>query len=420
MKLLPTFLTDAWRGVQAGRELRSSLDTPPPWLLGAFGSGLTKSGAAVGEGTAFNVPTVAACVNVLAQSIAMLPLKVYRRTATGAEEATDARLSHLLKRKPGVAQTSYQWRAWMQTCLGLGGNAYSRIHRNQYFELDRIEPIKASDVEVRRQDDGRLVYRVHGAGLLAAEEILHVRGLSSNGFTGRSPLHDLRESVGLALTAQEFAARSFANGNRKPGIIQAKEGMTAAKAQEFLGFWMANYAGAANAGKTPLIWGSEWKDMGMSNQDAELLLTRKFEVEEIARAYRVPLTLLQSMEKSTSFGTGIAELSRGFVNYTLMPWLCNWEQELEDKLLTEAEKNADTGLFIRFTVGALLRGSPLEQAQKAEIERRARLTTANEYRRMQDLNEFSDTGANNLDWPLNAQEAGQKSNTLPVAAGPGE
>ena len=409
----------AFRDMRAGREARSTLANPDSWLLAALGSGATKSGATVGEGTAFNVPTVAACVNILAQSIAMLPLKVYRRTATGAEEATDHRLSYLLKRKPGSAQTSYQWRAWMQTCLGLGGNGYSRIHRNSYFEIERIEPVKASDVEVRRLEDGRLAYRLNGVpGLLPAEDMIHVRGLSSNGYTGRSPLQDLRESVGLALTAQEFAARSFLNGNRKPGIIQGAPGMTPAKATEFLNFWMANYAGANNAGKTPLIWGSEWKDMGMSNQDAELLLTRKFEVEEIARAYRVPLTLLQSMEKSTSFGTGIAELSRGFVNYTLMPWLCNWEQELEDKLLTESEKRNDTGLFIKFNVAAMLRGSPLEQAQKAEIERRARLITVNEYRREQDKNEFADTGANNPDWPLNAQESGQQSTpaTAPAAS----
>ena len=112
----------AFRDMRAGREARSTLANPDSWLLAALGSGATKSGATVGEGTAFNVPTVAACVNILAQSIAMLPLKVYRRTATGAEEATDHRLSYLLKRKPGSAQTSYQWRAWMQTCLGLGGN----------------------------------------------------------------------------------------------------------------------------------------------------------------------------------------------------------------------------------------------------------------------------------------------------------
>jgi HK97 family phage portal protein len=402
----------AWRERRSTHT--SSLKDPSEALLALFGSA-TRSGAKVSEDTAFNVSTVNACINVLAQSIAMLPLKVYRTTATGADEARDHPLYPLLKRKPGAAQTSYQWRAWCQTCLGLGGNAYSRIHRNGYAEIERIEPLKASEVEVRLLPDDSLAYRVRGGAVRPAYEILHLRGLSSNGYTGRSPLFDLRESVGLAITAQGFAASTFANGNRQPGVVKGPPTWDRSKAQEFLKFWQENYSGSTNGGKTPVVFGGvEWAAAGFTNQDAELLLTRKFEVEEIARAYRVPLTLLQSMEKSTSFGTGIAELSRGFVNYTLAPWLVNWEQELEDKLLSEAEKKA--GMFIKFNVGALLRGSPLEQAQKAEIERRARLTTVNEYRALLDLNELPDTGANSADWPLNAQEAGQTSRQ-PSAAG---
>lgn len=407
-----------------GRERRdaTSVDTfrnPSEAFLGIFGAA-TRSGAKVSEDTAFNVATVGACVNILAQSLAMLPLKVYRKTATGAEEATDHPLSPLLKRKPGYAQTSYQWRAWCQTCLGLGGNAYSRILRNKYAEVERIEPLRAIDVEVRLMTDGRLGYRLsglQGSGILQDFEVLHLRGLCTNRYTGRSPLYDMRESIGLAMTAQTFTAATFANGNRQPGIVKGPPGWGVEKAQEFLKYWHDNYSGAASGGKTPVFFGGvDWANSGFSNHDAELLLTRKFEVEEIARVYRVPLTLLQSMEKSTSFGTGIAELSRGFVNYTLTPWIVNWEHEMEDKLLSEAEKAE--GMFIKFNVGALLRGSPLEQAQKAEVERRCRLITANEYRGQQDLNEFPDTGANNPDWPLNAQESGQTAKPgVPAAAG---
>jgi HK97 family phage portal protein len=399
------------RSFFAKREQRStstsSISNPAEWLL-ALG-GATRSGAKVSEDTAFNVSTVSACVNILAQSIAMLPLKVYRRTATGADEAIDHPLSPLLKRKPGHAQTSYQWRAWCQTCLGLGGNAYSRIYRDEFFKVQRLEPLKASDVETRLLPSGELAYRVNGERrLLAAHEVLHLRALSTNGYVGRSPLHDMRESIGLAMVAEQFSAATFANGNRQPGVIKGPPTMSREKAQEFLKFWQEQYAGTGNGGKTPMFFGGvEWAAAGFTNHDAELMLTRKFQIEEIARVYRVPLTLLQSMEKSTSFGTGIAELSRGFVNYTLMPWIVNWEHEMEDKLLAEEEKAA--GMFIKFTVAALLRGSPLEQAQMAEVERRARLITVNEYRAQRDLNEFPDTGANSPDWPLNAQESGQRS-----------
>lgn len=407
------FFADARHALRTAREQRStatsSLSNPAEWLL-ALG-GTTRSGAKVSEDTAFNVSTVSACVNILAQSVAMLPLKVYRTTPMGAEEALDHPLAPLLKRKPGAAQTSYQWRAWCQTCLGLGGNAYSRIFRDTFAQVQRIEPLKASDVEPRLLPSGELAYRVNGERrLLAAYEVLHLRALSTDGYVGRSPLHDMRESIGLAMVAEQFSAATFANGNRQPGVIKGPPTMSREKALEFLKYWQEQYAGTGNGGKTPMFFGGvEWASAGFSNHDAELLSARRFQVEEIARVYRVPLTLLQSMEKSTSFGTGIAELSRGYVTYTLNPWLVNWEQELEDKLLTEAEKSA--GMFVKFNVAALLRGSPLEQAQKAEVERRARLITVNEYRAQCDLNEFPDTGANSPDWPLNAQESGQRGQT---------
>lgn len=413
-------LRDAWSAFRWARlaraEQRSSLTNPEPWLLNAFGGGPTHSGASVSEATAFNVSAVSACVNILAQSVAMLPLKLYRSTADGAEEATDHPLHYLLKRKPGSAQTSYQWRAWLQAGLCLGGNGYSRIFRNRYSEVERIEPLKASDITdiLRDRATGRLLYRVQGeSALLEDFHILHLRGLSTDGVRGRSPLADLRESVGLAMTAQEFSARSFANGNRKPGVLVGGPSMNKSKADDFLAFWMQHYAGAANAGKSPLLFGGmEWRDAGFSNADAELLLTRKFEVEEIARVFRVPLTLLQSMEKSTSFGTGIAELNRGFVNHTLMPWIVNWEMELEDKLLTEDEKKA--GYYIKFLVAALLRGSPVEQAQKAMLERQARLITINEYRREQERNDFPDNIGDNPREDFNGQGGGKDAVPVPL------
>lgn len=418
-------LRDAWSAFRWARiaraEQRSSLTNPEPWLLNAFGSA-TKSGATVSEATAFNVSAIGACINILAQSVAMLPLKVYRDTGRGPEEARDHPLHYLLKRKPGAAQTSYQWRAYLQAQLCLGGNGYSRIHRNRYGEVERIEALKASEISqiLRDRPTGRLFYRLHGeTSLLQDFEIVHVRGLSTDGINGRSPLADLRESAGLALTAQEFAARSFANGNRKPGVLVGGPTMTQAKANDFLSFWMQHYAGTANAGKSPLLFGGmEWRDAGFSNADAELLLTRKFEVEEIARVYRVPLTLLQSMEKSTSFGTGIAELNRGFVNHTLMPWLVNWEMELEDKLLTETEKKQ--GYFIKFNVAALMRGSPVEQAQKALIERQARLITINEYRREQERTDFPDNLGDNPREDFNGQGGGKEGQQQPAATNQGD
>jgi HK97 family phage portal protein len=372
-------------------EKRSSLKNPDETLLAAFGTA-AKSGAIVSENTAFNVPTFNACITILSQSMAMLPLKVYRPTASGADEDLDHPATPLLSRKAGPGQTAYQWCSHKMVNTCIGGNGYSRIYRDAYFEPVSIVPLKPVEVEPRLLDSGRLVYRYKGQ-ILQDHEVIHLRGLSSNGYTGRSPLHDLRDSIGLAMVAQDFTSATFRNGNRQPGVVEGPAQMDRAKANEFLKFWQENYAGANNGGKLPMFFGGvTWKEAGFSNADAELIMSRKFDVEEIARAFRVPLTLLQSMEKSTSFGTGIAELSRGFVNFTLRPWAANWQQELEDKLLTEKQKT--DGYHIRFDFSLLLSGSPQEQAIFWKTLLEIGVVTANEVRRALHMKELPDGTAN--------------------------
>lgn len=406
----------AWRELRSASHT-SSLDHPSDRLLQALG-GATKSGASVTENTAFNVSVFSACTNVLAQSLAMLPLKVHRKTAIGAEEATDHPVSALLKRKAGAAQTSYQWRAHQMTRVCLGGNGYSRTHRDSYFQPGELEPLKPADVNPVLLKNRRLAYEIHDGGrnfLLQDFEVVHVRGLSSNGYTGRSPLHDLRDAMGLALTAEEYTGRSFANGNRQPGFLKGPPTMDRPKATDFLKYWQDNYAGAVNAGKSPLIYGGmEWMAAGFSNQDAELIMSRRFQIEEVSRAFRVPLHLLNSTEKSTTWGSGIDQLNQGFVAYTLQPWVENWQQELEDKLLTEEEKAS--GYCIKFNLGVLLRGAPEARAKFYEIMRRIAAMDVNQIRGLEDWNEYPDAWAGDPRLPLNAQQSGQGAPATPEPA----
>jgi HK97 family phage portal protein len=424
-----SFLRDAWRGIQIGRALRaapeqrSSLVNPEPWLMQALLGGPTRSGATVNEHTAFNVATVRACIDLRASLLASLPLKLYRRTATGPEELPQHPLARLLRGRVSPAQTRYKWIHASQVCHDLGGNAYSRIHRDPYAEPERIEWLLPANVTVlEHKPTGAIGYRLAGAERdLLGYEMLHVANLSTNGRTGRSPLADLREVVGLSLTAEEAHARSFANGNRKPGIIVGNETMTEAKAKGFLAFWTQHYAGAQNAGKMPLIWGSDWKDMGMNNADAELLMTRKFEKEEIATVFRIPLHLVNSTEKSVSgYGANIEQLNQGLVDHVLYPLCVNWELEMNTTLLTEREQ--DEGHYLKFNLDALLRGSATTRALIWEKLRGLRAITVNEIRRALELPEAPDAGANNLDWPLNNQGGGNTATTnQPAPAGePGE
>jgi HK97 family phage portal protein len=385
-----TFVRDAWRAFQFARELRagtSNFKSPSTSLLEALLGGPTKSGASVNENTAFNVSAIRACVNLRANLLAMLPVKVYQRTELGPKEQRDHPLARLLRGRVSGGQTRFKWIHASQVCFDIGGNAYSRVFRNTFAEIERIQWLKPVKVTpLINESTGATGFRLSGdtgRRELAQWEMLHVSNLSTDGTTGRAPLSDLREVVGLALTAEEFTGRTFNNGNRKPGVLVGGQGMTKAKADEFLAFWMQHYAGAANAGKSPLLFGGmEWKDAGFSNADAELLGMRKFSIEEIARVYHLPLHLIGSTDKATTWGSGIEQLNQGLVDYTLQPICTNWEAEMNTTLLTEREQ--EEGFYLKFNVDALLRGSPETRAKVYQMLRGIAAIDVNQIRRSED------------------------------------
>jgi HK97 family phage portal protein len=401
---------DEARATRAGHKIEhrslsslSSLSNPSPWLLNALGTG-SRSGAQVTADTAFNVSAVRACIDVRGTLLAMLPLHLMRKDKGSIERisATEHPLAKLFRRRVSPAHTSYSWLYTSQVCFDLGGNAYSRVVRNAFAQVESIRWTKPVDMQVFvNEEESRMGYRYKGRDLRDFE-VLKVSNLSTNGYTGRSPLFDLREAVGLSLTAEEYAARAFVQGNRKPGILEGGPEMTAEKAAEFAKFWQANYSGAANAGKNPFIFGGvSWKEAGFSNADAELLLTRRFSVEEIARVYRLPLHLVGGTEKSTTWGSGIEQLNQGLVDYTLAPLCKNWESEMNTILLTEEEQ--DKGYYTKFGVDALLRGSFETRAKIYQMMRGIAAMDVNQIRELEDWPQYPDAWAGDPRQPLNAQ-----------------
>ena len=384
------------------KERRTSLSSPEQWLVEVFGGGATKSGAKVSPDTALTVSTVFACTRILAESVASLPLKLYRKTADGREEASDHPLFSLLKDGPNEGQTSFEWREMMQGHLALRGNGYSRVRRNSYFEVTAIEPIHPCDIQPRKLPSGRIVYDVKSETLLPTD-VLHLRGLSTDGVCGLSPVRLMRESIGLALTTQEHGAKSFANGNRFPGILKAPGSVTPDQIKQIRDVWDSQRSGD-NASKAPVVGGGlDWISVGMRNDEAEFLGSRRFEVEEIARAYRIPLHLLQSTEKTTTWGSGVEQLNLGFLNYTLQPWLVRWEQRL-NTLLTEDERKE--GLYFSFNLNALMRGDAKSRAEFYKIMREIRGITVNELREREELNDFPDAIGDNPREGFNGQGGG--------------
>lgn len=399
-------LTRQFRAEHRGTTI-SGLISPSDALLAALGGGPTKSGASVNENTAFNVSAVRACINLRANLVAMLPLRLYQRTARGPKEISgqDHSLARLLKRRVGPAQTAYQWKHCSMVNFDLGGTAYSRIYRDKFSEITSIRWVKPAEITpLQNEATGTVTYRWAGQEL-QDYEILRVSNLSTNGVIGRSPLADLRESVGLSLTSEEFTARTFANGNRKPGVLVGGPSMNKSKADDFLAFWMQHYAGAANGGKSPLLFGGmEWRDAGFSNADAELLGMRKFSIEEIARVYHLPLHLIGSTDKATTWGSGIEQLNQGLVDYTLAPICANWEAEMNTTLLTEREQ--DEGYYIKFVVEALLRGSLETRAKVYQMMRGIAAMDVNQIRELEDWELYPDATFGDPRLPMNNQGGG--------------
>lgn len=376
----------------------SSIKEPTEQFLNVFG-GRSASGANVSEGTAYNISTVFACVRVLAESIATLPLKLYKKTADGREEATDHPLYNLLKEEPNESQTSFEWREMMSGHVALRGNAYSLIKRDTYFDVVALEPIHPGEVYPQKLKNGAIVYGYQGRNYYA-HEMLHLRGLSSDGIAGLSPLRIMRESIGLALTMQEHGAKSFANGNRFPGILKSAAVLQPNQVKALREAWDSQRSGE-NATKVPIVHsGLDWMTVGMTNQDAEFVASAEFQRKDIAEAFRVPLVMLAHGDKAATYAS-VEQFMLTFVNQTLQPWITRWEQRLNVSLLSAQDRAA--GYYFSFNLKALMRGDAKSRAEYYRTMREIRAIKINEIREAEEMNNFPDNIGDNPREDFNGQ-----------------
>lgn len=407
------------RQLGGAREQRSTTDllNPSQWFLDALGASASKSGVTVSEHAAFNVSAVRRCVDLRAMLIAKLPLKVFRKGARGPEEQREHPLSRLLRGRVSPARTSYKWRYAKQVCFDLGGNGYSRVQRDNYFAVQSIIWTKPADIRPLYNETTDAVAFDYKGRRLAQEDVLHIANMSSNGITGRSPISDLREAIGLALTAEEYTARTFSNGNRKPGILIPPAGWKKEQADQFLAQWQQQQAGAQNAGKVLLIGGGmQWQDMGFTNHDAELLLTRRFSIEDICRVFHIPLLLGGDANSASAWGSAVEKIMRGLVEFTLDSICVNWESEMNTTLLTEREQ--EEGYYVKFILEALLRGSPKERAEIYQIMRGIAAMDVQQIRELEEWPLYPDAWAGDPRLPMNNQggqaAAGKKPEPAPT------
>lgn len=360
-----------------------------------FFFGQSSSGTNVNERSAMQMTAVYACVRVLAESLASLPLHLYYRNGSSREKAEEHPLFFLLHDEPNPEMTSYVFRETLMTHLLLFGNAYAQILRNGKGEVLGLYPLMSNRMSVERDDGGRLYYRYtrfdtepptmnNDQVILTPQEVLHIPGLSYDGLVGFSPIAACRNAVGAGIAAETYSSRFFANGAAPSGVLQ-HPGLIK-NPERLRDSWNTAYGGAGNAGKVAILEeGMTFNPVSISPQDAQLLETRKFTVEEICRIFRVPPHLVQNLDRATF--NNIEQMSIDFVMYSLMPWLVRWEQSMAKVLLSHDDKRR---FEIRFNVDGLLRGSHKERYEAYAVGINNGFLCPNDVRRLENMDVIPD------------------------------
>ena len=317
---------------------------------------VSSSGRVVTPDSAMRVAAVYACVRIISGAVATLPLHVKRRVdARTREDASDAPVWQLLRRRPNRWQTPAQFRRMLQAHLLLRGNAYAMIVRSR-GSVQALIPLHPDRVEVAQGDDLALSFlysRPDGRRLrLGQDEVMHLVGLTLDGVRGVSPIAYARETIGLALAMEDHGATTFRNGARVSGVLKHPQRLGPEAVANLKAGLEAFRAGGDQEGKNLILEeGMDYARIAMTAEDAQWIESRKFSRSDIAMFFGVPPHMIGDTEKSTSWGTGIEQQSIGFVAYTLEDHLTMWEQAIDRDLI-----GADDLLYARFNRAALVKG----------------------------------------------------------------
>ena len=377
-----------------------SRDKPTDRTAGSaysFFLGGTPSGKYVTERSAMQMTAVYCCVRILSEAVASLPLQFYKYTDDGGKEkAVEHPLYFLLHDEPNPEMTSFIFRETLMTHLLLWGNAFSQIIRNGKGEVVALYPLMPDRMKVDRDEHGRLYYeytvydaddvdgrkgtnKVGRTVRLQPYDVLHIPGLGFDGLVGYSPIAMAKNAIGLAIATEEYGSKFFANGAAPSGVLEHPG--TIKDPSKVRESWQATFGGSGNANKVAVLEeGMKYTPISISPEQAQFLETRKFQIDEIARIFRVPPHMIGDLEKS-SFNN-IEQQSLEFVKYTLDPWVSRWEQAMVRALLTPDEKKL---FFFKFNVDGLLRGDYQSRMNGYATARQNGWMSANDIRELEQM-----------------------------------
>lgn len=382
-------------GINALDPARDAND--PRWWGGTGSTAV--SGVHISPETALKLSTVWACVGLLSETIASLPLIIYRylENEGGRSRARNHPLYDVLHSQPNANQTAFEFTQMMQAHALLRGSGYSRIRPGPRGFADHLEPIHPDQVRKEKLENGRIRYIIDGKPV-NAEDVFEVGGLSLDGVNTLSVIGYARDSLGLGMAAENYGSRFFRNDSRPGGILTTDAAIKTDVAQRTKAMWESAHSGSNQHRVAVLGNGMKWQQVGISPEDAQFLQTREYQAEDICRWFRVPPHMVGLTSKQTSWGTGIEQMSIGFVTYTLRPWLVRWSQAIQRDLILDTSR-----YFADFVVEGLLRGDTTARYNAYAIARQWGWMSVNDIRGLENMNPI-DNGNKYLE-PLNMIEA---------------
>ena len=371
-----------------------SRDAPKDRTTGSnysFFMGGTTSGKRVNERSAMQMTAVYSCVRILSEAVASLPLHFYKYDENGSKKkAIEHPLYFLLHDEPNPEMTSFVFRETLMTHLLLWGNAYAQIIRNGKGEIIALYPLMPDRMTVNRDEKGKLYYEYltstddvpinkSATVRLSESDVLHIPGLGFDGLVGYSPIAMAKNAIGLAIAAEEYGSKFYANGAAPSGVLEHPGTLKdPTKVRES---WTETFGGSRNSHKVAVLEeGMKYTPISINPSEAQFLETRNFQISEIARIYRVPAHMIGQLDKATF--SNIEQQSLEFVVYTLRPWITRLEQAMVRRLLSEEEKK---DYFIKFNVDGLLRGDYQSRMNGYATARQNGWMSANDIRELENL-----------------------------------
>lgn len=385
---------------QVLREKGLSLET----LAKLEGMTITsEAGVNVTPDSAMQTSAVYAAVRVLSESVASLPFLVYQRLNSGGKERAPRHHNYsILHDRPNSWQTAFEFWEMITAMLCLRGNAYLFKVKTNDGKTRELLPLKVDAVTVEQQPDWSIRYHVANGnsreiGTFTANKILHIRGLSLDGIVGISPIAYHRDAIGLAIEAENYGSRYFRNSANPSGVLEHPRTIGDEAQERLRNHWKKTYGGKNTGGVAILEEGMQYRPITMNNEDSQFIETRQFQIEEIARIFRVPAVLLQHADKTSTYASS-EQFFLSFTKYTLLPWLRRIEAAINRDLFS-----ATSNCYAEFLIDALERADAKTRSEFYASALQNEWMTRNEVRERENMNRI-DGGDEFRNPAINPQE----------------